>query len=259
MEGTSLRPSVRQFRAETRNGNSIFSARTRACPRPSAHPRSRDREMSTSISVSNYMFQGQVLSPAFSPPPSPESDDGDSDSDGDTLEAGKGDIGDKPEESGRKRRMSSPPPPPPPPRQHQFVNKKPKFQTKYHAALQPLSPCTTLSVRSSRPAPPPANRVINVQRQEEFHKLMRGCDIDKIETFLRAHSENIDINKFSEAGETALHSACQEGNVVCAKVLLKFGANPRLSTRSGFSLFHLAAFAGSPEILSLVTEVRKSY
>ena len=236
---------VSQSRAETRNGNSVFSARSR----------SRDREMSTSISVSNYMFQGQVLSPAFSPPPSPESDDCDDDN---SLEAAKEDnLGDKPEETGRKRRMS--PPPSPPPRQHQFVNKKPKFQTKYHAALQPLSPCTTLSVRASRPAPIPSTRVINVQRQEEFHKLMRGCDTDKLETFLRAHSENIDINKFSETGETALHSACQEGNVSRAKVLLKFGANPRLATRSGFSLLHLAAFAGSPELLALVTEVRKSY
>ena len=213
--------------------------------------------MSTSISVSNYVFQGQVLSPAFSPPPSPESDDGSGGGGGgdddDSLEAGKQG------ESGRKRKMS-PPPSPSPPRQHRFVNKKPKFQTKYHAALQPLSPCTTLSVRTSRPAvAPSATRVINVQRQEEFHKLMRGCDTDRIETFLRAHSENIDINKFGEAGETALHSACQEGNVSCAKVLLKFGANPRLATRSGFSLLHLAAFAGSPELLALVTEVRKSY
>ena len=209
--------------------------------------------MSTSISVSNYTFQGHVLSPAFSPPPSPESDDGSDDS----LGAERVRIGDIPEEPGRKRKMA--PPLSPPRQQHQFVNKKPKFQTKYHAALQPLSPCTTLSVRASRPAPPPATRVINVQRQEEFHKLMRDCDTDKIEAFLRAHSENIDINKFSEVGETALHSACQEGNVLCAKVLLKFGANPRLTTRSGFSLFHLAAFAGSPELLALVAEVRKSY
>ena len=234
---------MNQFRAESHTcygGRNVFGA--------------RDRVMSTSISASNYVFQGQVLSPAFSPPPSPESEEGNDD---DSIEVGERDVGDKPDQSGRKRKMSRPPTSPP--RQHQFVNKKPKFQTKYHAALQPLSPCTTLSVRASMPVALPHTRVINAQRQEEFHKLMRSCDTDKIETFLRAHSENIDINKYNEAGETALHSAFREGKVSCAKVLLKFGANPRLTTRSGFSLFHLAAFAGSSELRALVTEVRSSY
>ena len=198
--------------------------------------------MSTSISASSYTFQGQVLSPAFSPPPSPPSDD-------DSLEAA--DIGRRKPELPRKRKMS--------PQRQQFVNKKPKFPTKYHERLQPLSPVTTLTVRASRTVAPSAYRVINVQRQEEFQKLMRGCDAEKIETFLRAYSENIDIDKYSEEGETALHTVCREGSVSCARVLLKFGANPRLTTRGGFSLFHLAAFAGNTELLSFVTQVRKSY
>ena len=206
--------------------------------------------MSTAISVFNYEFQGQVLSPAFSPPPSPVSDSNDSvdgDEDVTTTLTTK-----RP----NKRRM---------PQQHQqqqpkrrtFVNKKPKFPTRYHESLQPLSPCTMLPVNICRTADGPQKSGVDAERQEEFLRLMRNCDTEEVEVFLRAHSEDIDINKFSEEGETALHMACNEGNVSCAEVLLRFGANPRITTRNGFSILHLATFSGSAETLTLAMSLNQ--
>ena len=207
--------------------------------------------MSTAISVFNYEFQGQVLSPAFSPPPSPVSDSNDS------LE-GDEDVPAVTTQRPSKRRM---------PQQQQqqqqqpkrrtFVNKKPKFPTRYHESLQPLSPCTMLPVKISRAADAPQKSGVDAERQKEFQKLMRNCDAEEVEVFLRAYSENIDINKFSEEGETALHTACHEGNVSCAEVLLRFGANPRITTRNGFSIVHLASFSGSTETLTLAINLNQ--
>ena len=203
--------------------------------------------MSSTISVFNYEFQGQVLSPAFSPPPSPPSD----------TDSVEGDNTTKRETKKRKMPHSQRSPPPP-----QFVNKKPKFPTKYHEMLQPLSPVTTLPFRSAptEQPPPPVNvksSEFKVQLQEEFLKLMRDCGVEKIETFLRQHSENIDINRFNSEGQTPLHEACLRGNVACAKTLLRFGANPRLANRDGFSILHLASFSGNSDLLLLAINLKK--
>ncbi len=139
-----------------------------------------------------------------------------------------------------------------------FVNKKPKFPTKYHEMLQPLSPMTTLPVRSASQVKPselllkPSS--INVERQEEFLKLMRECDVAKIESFLCQHSENIDINQFNSDGQTALHEACLAGDLARAEALLKYGASPHLTNRDGFSILHLATFSGNSELLMLAMQ-----
>jgi ankyrin repeat protein len=86
---------------------------------------------------------------------------------------------------------------------------------------------------------------------------MRDCDVKKIECFLRQHSENIDINRFNVDGQTALHEACQLGNVACVKTLLLFGANPILTNRDGFSILHLSAFSGNPELLSIAMNLKQ--
>ena len=203
--------------------------------------------MSTAISVFNYEFQGQVLSPAFSPPPSPVSDSNDS------VE-GDEDVTALTAQRPNKRRM---PQQQQQPKRRTFVNKKPKFPTRYHESLQPLSPCTMLPVTICRAVDAPHKSGVDAERQEEFLKLMRNCDAEELEVFLRAHSEDIDINKFSEEGETALHMACHEGNVPCAEVLLRFGANPRITTRNGFSVVHLASFSGSAETLTLAINLNQ--
>jgi hypothetical protein len=205
--------------------------------------------MSTTLSLFTYEFQGQVLSPAFSPPPSPESDDNESVN---SLEEGDSCRVEE-ERERRKRKMLLPAEP----KQKKFVNKKPKFPTRYHEMLQPISPVTTVPWRTSQPTSS-HKAPVNVLLQEEFLQLMRDCDVAKIECFLRQHSENIDINRFNVEGQTALHEACQLGNVACVKALLLFGADPRLTNRDGFSTLHLSAFSGSSELLTLVSGLKKS-
>ena len=207
--------------------------------------------MSTAISVFNYEFQGQVLSPAFSPPPSPVSDSNDS------VEGDEDVIAPTTQRPHKRRMPQQQQQNQQQPKRRTFVNKKPKFPTRYHESLQPLSPCTMLPVTICRAVDAPHKSGVDAERQEEFLKLMRNCDAQEVEVFLRAHSENIDINKFSEEGETALHMACHEGNVSCAEVLLRFGANPRITTRNGFSIVHLASFSGSPETLTLAINLNQ--
>ena len=201
--------------------------------------------MSAAISVFNYEFQGQVLSPAFSPPPSPPSD----------AESVDSVEGDDTKRVAKKRKMSQSPHQSSAP---QFVNKKPKFPTKYHEMLQPLSPVTTLPFRpAQQPFAVQMSTEVNVQLQEEFLKLMRHSDVEKIETFLKQHSENIDINRFNTDGQTPIHEACQSRDIACVRALLRYGANPCLATRDGFSILHLASFSGSSELLSFVSGLRR--
>ena len=75
--------------------------------------------MSTTVCASNYEYQGQVYSPAFSEPSSPMSST-----------------------------TSSQPPSPKPDLEYdfeeEFVSKRPKFANKYEEMLQPLDPVRTL-------------------------------------------------------------------------------------------------------------------
>ena len=78
--------------------------------------------MSTTVCASNYEYQGQVYSPAFSEPSSPMS----------------------------STTSSEPPSPKPEPEiyddfeEEEFVSKRPKFANKYEEMLQPLDPVRTL-------------------------------------------------------------------------------------------------------------------
>ena len=101
-----------------------------------------------------------------------------------------------------------------------------------------------------------ANKKVNVELQGEFLTMLRGSSLSDIETFLVEQSENIDVNQFSKDGQTPIHKACQQGNLPLVKLLVQYGANVKLTNRSGFSLLHLAAFCGNPSLLSYVTKLR---
>ena len=73
-----------------------------------------------------------------------------------------------------------------------------------------------------------------------------------LEDFLVHHSENIDVNQYNHDGQTALQQSCSAGNLPLVKLLVRFGANMRLTTREGFSVLHIAAFSGHSELLAFV-------
>jgi hypothetical protein len=141
-----------------------------------------------------------------------------------------------------------------------YVNKKPKFATKYDEMLQPMSPMTYLPVDSLMlPIPNQTHRPnYNVQSQKKFLNLLETrAKISEIETFLGENSEGIDINEYNVEGRTALQQCCFDGNLPTAKLLVRFGANTKLTTREGFSMLHLAAFSGHSNILLYIMSLRR--
>jgi len=143
-------------------------------------------------------------------------------------------------------------------RQHQpYVNKKPKFATKYDEMLQPLSPMTYLPVESLLLPPTTHRPNFNQASQRQFRSLMESnAKPSEIESFLSENSEMIDINEYNSEGRTALHQSCFDGNLSMAKLLVRFGANAKLTTRDGFSLLHIAAFAGHSGIMFYILSLR---
>ena len=61
---------------------------------------------------------------------------------------------------------------------------------------------------------------------------------------------------FGDSGQTPLHLAFMEGAVGAAKVLVRHGADWRLTTRDGFSSMHIAAFSGSADVLVYVMSLK---
>ena len=196
--------------------------------------------MTAAISVSNYEFQGQVLSPAFSdppsPPPSPMSTSSDQDGSSSTDFSASHNF----DEETTSRRT--------------FVNGKPKYPTKYHELLLPLSPATSLPVATIVPT---HCSKVNAELQEQFLNLLRVSTPADVERFLEMHSENVDVNRYNVSGQTPLHEACVEDNAELVRILVRFGADCRLTTRDGFSVLHLASFGGGSELFNLLVGLKR--
>jgi len=144
------------------------------------------------------------------------------------------------------------------PEYHPYVNKKPKFATKYDEMLQPMSPMTYLPVESVM-IPMKTHRAnFSTQSQKQFRNLLETkAKLNDIEHFLGQHSESIDINEYSVDGRTALHQCCFDGNLPTAKLLVRFGADAKLTTREGFSTLHIAAFSGHSNVLLYIMSLRR--
>ena len=268
--------------------------------------------MSTTVCLYNYEYNGQVYSPAFSDPPSPKDYNPDSEEDVEdpALSPPSSPTSHKPENDDISQCYSSKNkssdlinnqitsvPSTKDIWKHKlkrkscdmdvrsdlysekpFVNKKPKFPTKYHEMLQPLSPYTTISpilssetkfteLKHSREQKP---QTIDVQLQEKFNQLINSSlkleqeqtssndekSTRSIEDFLIDHSTNININRYNEEGQTPLQRCCLEGNLPLAKLLVKFGAKSKITTRDGFTTLHVAAFSGHSQMLFYIMSVK---
>ena len=286
--------------------------------------------MSEEISYSNYLYQGQVYSPAFSDPPSPSSPmstssdtatsssiqsenhssedqssvisnmspvhtDSSSCSDFQNAASNKAYSSSQSSDKSMMRYSESRNDNQTNSNSHTFYNSsqnsfsnfqgnssKPKFPTKYHEMLQPLSPVTTIPVEEEvikRPLPNKTHVTEHdIQLQKQFHSLVDSatCPLPKtterttrnsttaneksltnrvlqnLEDFLVHHSQNIDVNQYNNDGQTALQQCCLAGNLPLVKLLVRFGANMRLTTREGFSVLHIAAFSGHSDLLAFV-------
>lgn len=205
-----------------------------------------------SISVHPYTYQGQVYSPAFS-----DQDQSDSSDEGESL-------------APSSPLQSSPVCSPRPTRKRkysignagqrpEFISQRPKYANKYEEMLQPLSPVTTLpyigrSWTTDIPVP-------NERLQRQFESVMEEGDVSAMESFLSSHgSSDVNVNQFNCDGRTALQESCLASNLPMARVLLKYGADPRMTTRDGFSTLQLAAFSGhSPLLLYILSSSQQNH
>ena len=269
--------------------------------------------MATTVCLYDYEYNGQVYSPAFSDPPSPKDYNPDSEEDGfdgpdsqlsppmspqrpesnqkhtegshralmastTTKDLWKNKLKRKNIEAGLKTNV-----------QlcsdadnlYPFVNKKPKYPTKYHEMLQPLSPVTTFppcNITNDPGSSTSKQKPItwDVQLQQEFNMLLnesiplanddQNCQISssakqmnsarKVEDFLINHCKSIDINRYNEEGQTPLQRCCLEGNIQLAKLLVKFGAKSKITTRDGFTTLHIAAFSGQSQMMLFILNQR---
>jgi hypothetical protein len=231
--------------------------------------------MSSVVCVSNYEYQGQVYSPAFSEPSSPSnssiSDEADieyimdsidsnpvspmssigsSCDSASTTEAG-GSLSTTRQLIKRSNSDSS---------LDEYRSKMPRFANKYEALLQPLSPVTTLPVEARRPLPPRTHKSAHdVKLQNQFESVIAATgNAAQVEDFLNVNGHNIDINQYNDEGRTPLQQFCYEGNLPLAKIIVKYGGDVRLTTRDGFSTLHVAAFSGHSDLLLYIMNLSKT-
>lgn len=219
--------------------------------------------MSTVVCSNNYIYQGQVYSPAFSEPSSPSS-----------MSSSSGDLDDSPpispmsmsssdmspssvsdcdqdSKSPRLKRSNSD-------GSLGYINKQPRFATKYDELLQPLSPVTTLPVQSRKPLPIRTHRSEHdIVLQRQFQSIVGLADTAEVENFLAKYSQNVDINQYNEEGRTPLQQSCFDGSLPMAKLFIQYGADTRLTTREGFSTLHVAAFSGQSDVLMYIMSLKK--
>jgi len=81
-----------------------------------------------------------------------------------------------------------------------------------------------------------------------IHGLAIVGDHQKLEKML-AVNPSLDVNQKDEFGYTALHMACDRGNLAIVKVLLKRGVDLTLKDQDNFTALELAETAGHDEIV----------
>ena len=118
--------------------------------------------------------------------------------------------------------------------------------------LQPLSPVTTLPFAQILGPHATVTVRVNDKVQRTFESVMEAGDVPAMEALLAASAAQINVNQFNCDGRTALQESCLEGNLPMAKVLIKYGADPRMTTRDGFSTLQLAAFSGHSPLLMYI-------
>jgi len=84
-----------------------------------------------------------------------------------------------------------------------------------------------------------------------LHAFAIQGDVNKISRFLVEES-SVDVNQRDEYGYTALHLACDRGNLPVVKVLIKHGADATMKDPDDLTGIELAQIAGHDEICAFL-------
>ena len=125
--------------------------------------------------------------------------------------------------------------------------------TIYEERLAPLSPVTALPVRTITTAAAVSghHRRPDSAAQARLLNLVAAGSEDALDAFLAAHGQSVDINQYdAEEGVTPLQRVCQAGGPVgVAQILVRHGADVRLTSRDGWSPLHMASFSGNHQLM----------
>ena len=92
----------------------------------------------------------------------------------------------------------------------------------------------------------------NKNIQSRFEDALKNCDYTEVKAILDVSSESIDINLINEEGNTPLQTATLVGSLDIVRLLIRFGADPGVTSRDGWSTLHIAAYSGHSEITQYI-------
>ena len=136
------------------------------------------------------------------------------------------------------------------------LTKRPKYcGTIYEAMLAPISPVTTLPIHTVY-----KNSVkCEPEIQNDFLDLVALGKRAKLEKFLEENIDSININQYNKDGLTPLQTVAQEGGETSADIgelLVRYGADTRLTSRDGWSAVHMATFSGNTRLMMFLLTCR---
>ena len=145
------------------------------------------------------------------------------------------------------------------PASERVTAKRPKYcGTIYEAMLAPISPVTTLPVPALLRHPGNCDPEL----QADFLDLVTLGKRAKLERFLEEHSASININQHGQDGLTPLQRVAQdtESSPAAAaevgELLVRYGADTRLTSRDGWSAVHMATFSGNTRLMMFLLSCR---
>jgi len=98
--------------------------------------------------------------------------------------------------------------------------------------------------------PPPSSAI-----DKSIHGLALSNDVSGLTTLLEQCPET-DLDAVDEYGYTALHLACDRGNIDMVRLLLKKGADHSIKDPDDFSPIELAKEAGQSDIEAILSSIR---
>ena len=138
------------------------------------------------------------------------------------------------------------------------VAKRPKYVgTIYEAMLAPISPVTTLPIKTVFNNPGKCDPDL----QADFLDLVALGKRTKLEKFLENNIESININQYNGDGLTPLQMVAQdpgaaEAGLEVGELLVRYGADTRLTSRDGWSPVHMATFSGNTRLMMFLLSCR---
>lgn len=126
-----------------------------------------------------------------------------------------------------------------------------RYNNIYEERLLPLLPSVSESNNKKVPKATHASNY-NKNIQLKFEEALKNCDYREVKDLLNVSSDSIDVNLINEEGNSPLQTATLVGSLDLVRLLIRFGADPGVTNRDGWSTLHIAAYSGHSEITQYI-------